>query len=117
MFAILSDLNSLPLPAQALHDRAAAPSGQFCGEASRSDAQTRSLQTTGSSQDPPDDPETEQIHSPQTPRAGPCIHIKGLCLEGKKISQQILYFLQPQNTHQLSIALLFPDTQSFSYNY
>lgn len=70
LFATLSYLIVLFLPAQALHDRAAPPAGQFCGEASRADAETHSLQTSGFSQDPPDHTETEQIHTPQTPRAG-----------------------------------------------
>lgn len=58
LFAIPLDLNSLILPTQALHDRAAPPSGQFCGEAFRTDAQTHSLQTSGFSKDPPDHSET-----------------------------------------------------------
>lgn len=85
---IPSDPNSLLLPIQALHDRAAPPSGQFCGEAPRTHAQTCSLQTVGFSQDPPDYSETEQIHSPQTSRAGLFIHIS-------MFVQKKNYFLQP----------------------
>lgn len=58
LFAVPSDLNILLLLAQALHDRASPPSGQFRGEATRTNAQTHSLQTAGFSEDPPDHSET-----------------------------------------------------------